>query len=56
MRYEFLQLCHRRTFKEGEFVFYRNDPGTGMYFIEEGAVELTLSVNEIDSSKKKVLY
>jgi CRP-like cAMP-binding protein len=52
-RYEFLQLCHRRTFKEGEFVFYRNDPGTGMYFIEEGAVELTLSVNEIDSSEKE---
>lgn len=41
-RYEFLQLCHRRKYKEGEFVFYRNDPGTGMYFIEEGKIELTL--------------
>lgn len=41
-RFEFLQLCHRRTYKEGEYVFYRNDPGTGMYFIEDGQVELTL--------------
>jgi len=45
-RYEFLQLCHRRTYKEGEYVFYRNDPGTGMYFIEEGEVELTFSISE----------
>lgn len=45
-RFEFLQLCHRRTYKEGEFVFYRNDPGTGMYFIEEGKVELTFSVGD----------
>jgi CRP-like cAMP-binding protein len=42
-RFEFLQLCHRRTYKEGEYVFYRNDPGTGMYFIEDGQVELTFN-------------
>lgn len=41
-RYEFLQLCHRRSYKEGEYVFYKGDPGTGMYFIEEGKVLLTL--------------
>ena len=45
-RYELLQLCHRRTYKEGEYVFYRNDPGTGMYFIEDGKVELTFSVDD----------
>jgi CRP-like cAMP-binding protein len=44
-RYEFLQLCHRRSYKEGEYVFYRNDPGTGMYFIEDGSVELTFTVD-----------
>ncbi|MTI88353.1 MAG: cyclic nucleotide-binding domain-containing protein [Balneolaceae bacterium] len=43
-RYEFLQLCHRRSYKEGEYVFYKNDPGTGMYFIEDGEVELTIGV------------
>ncbi len=53
-RYEFLQLCHRRTYKEGEYVFYRNDPGTGMYFIEEGEVELTFSISEeVEDSESK---
>ncbi|MEX0722198.1 MAG: cyclic nucleotide-binding domain-containing protein [Balneolaceae bacterium] len=41
-RYEFLQHCHRRRYKKGEYVFYKNDPGTGMYFIEEGRIELTI--------------
>lgn len=41
-RYEFLQLCHRRSYNEGEFVFYKNDPGTGMYFIESGTIKLTI--------------
>ncbi|MGB0346232.1 MAG: cyclic nucleotide-binding domain-containing protein [Balneolaceae bacterium] len=50
-RYEFLQLCHRRSYKQGEYVFYRNDPGTGMYFIEDGTVELTFTLNEQDESE-----
>lgn len=45
-RYELLQLCHRRRFKEGEYIFYQNDPGTGMYFIEEGTVQLTVVNNQ----------
>ncbi|MFN1833768.1 cyclic nucleotide-binding domain-containing protein [Balneola sp. MJW-20] len=43
-RYEFLQLCHKRSYKQGEFVFYKNDPGTGMYFIEKGKVQLTIDI------------
>lgn len=39
-RYEFLQLCHRRSYKEGEYIYYQGDPGTGMYFLEEGKVQL----------------
>ena len=50
-RYEFLQLCHRRTYKEGEYIFYRNDPGTGMYFIEEGKIELTVETGSEESDK-----
>ena len=42
-RYELLQLCHRRKYKEGEYIYYQNDPGTGMYFIEEGTVRLAVS-------------
>lgn len=52
-RYELLQLCHRRNYKEGEFIYYQNDPGTGMYFIEEGSVRLSVTSNsEIDSNGK----
>jgi len=42
-RYEFLQLCHRRNYKENEYIYYQGDPGTGMYFIEEGKVQLIIS-------------
>tara|TARA_R110002124_G_scaffold46903_3_gene140221 strand:- start:2439 stop:2981 length:543 start_codon:yes stop_codon:yes gene_type:complete len=56
-RYEFLQLCHKRKYKEGEYVFYRNDPGTGMYFIQEGKIELMLEADseheEADTEKSK---
>lgn len=56
-RYEFLQLCHRRNYNEGEFIYYRNDPGTGMYFIEEGKIELTLSTaNEKSNTPGLVLH
>lgn len=55
-RYEFLQLCHRRSYKEGEYVFYKGDPGTGMYFIEEGKVQLTLTDKaDTDQSPEMVL-
>jgi CRP-like cAMP-binding protein len=39
-RYEFLQLCHSRSYKTNEYIYYQGDPGTGMYLIEEGEVEL----------------
>ena len=41
-RAEFLQYCHRREYKEGEHIYYQGDPGTGMYFIEEGKVALII--------------
>lgn len=54
-RYEFLQLCHRRQYKEGEFIYYQGDPGTGMYFIEEGKVQLIIEP-EPDSEKDDYIY
>lgn len=48
-RYEILQLCHQRSFKAGEYIFYKDDPGTGMYFIQEGTVRL--SVNKQNGSQ-----
>lgn len=47
-RMEFIQLCHRRSYRKGEFIYHQGDPGTGMYFIESGGV--TLSVSEDDKS------
>ncbi|WP_234571901.1 cyclic nucleotide-binding domain-containing protein [Rhodohalobacter sp. 614A] len=52
-RYELLQLCHRRKFKEGEFIYHQNDPGAGMYFIEEGTVRLIVSRNSELSDDEK---
>ncbi len=49
-RYKFLQLCHRRKYKENEFIYYQGDPGTGMYFIEEGKVQLIVEP-EVDSGE-----
>lgn len=42
-RSEFLQYCHRRRYEKDEYIYYQGDPGTGMYFIEEGKVELILA-------------
>ncbi|MGM0589591.1 MAG: cyclic nucleotide-binding domain-containing protein [Bacteroidota bacterium] len=50
-RYEFLQLCHRREYKAGEYIYYQGDPGTGMYFIEDGTVELIVETAEQQASE-----
>lgn len=55
-RYEFLQLCHRRKYNKGEYIFYQNDPGTGMYFIEEGSVELIVTGNTVNEDVGDVSF
>jgi len=55
-RYEFLQLCHRRKYNQGEFIYYQNDPGTGMYFIEQGCVELSVTANNEDTETDKISF
>lgn len=57
-RYEFLQLCHRRKYNQGEYIYYQDDPGTGMYFIEEGIVELIVTGkdNNAGSSAEPVTF
>lgn len=55
-RYEFLQLCHRRKYKEGEYIYYQGDPGSGMYFIEEGRVQLLSEPEEQDKEDEKLSY
>lgn len=52
-RYELLQLCHRRTYKSGEYVYYRNDPGSGLYFIEEGKIQLQVEDKAINQNPEE---
>jgi CRP-like cAMP-binding protein len=52
-RYELLQLCHRRTYKSGEYVYYRNDPGSGLYFIEEGKIQLQVEGISISQNSEE---
>src|SRR5690606_888955 len=47
-RAAFLGLCNRRTYKAGEYIYYQGDPGTGLYIIEEGVVELVVE-NPVES-------
>ncbi|MDR9417279.1 MAG: cyclic nucleotide-binding domain-containing protein [Gracilimonas sp.] len=54
-RYEVLQLCHRRKYKEGEYVFYKHDPGTGMYFIENGTIELTIGNEDAQGKNDQII-
>lgn len=44
--YEFIQLCHRRTFRAGEYIYHQNDPGNGLYILESGKVELIIEDTE----------
>lgn len=54
-RYEFLQLCHHRRYKAGEFIFYKGDPGTGMYFVERGKVLLSPDIEEVAEDKPGII-
>ncbi len=51
-RYEFLQLCHRRSYNKNEYIYYQGDPGTGMYFIEEGTVQLIVE-SRLESEEER---
>lgn len=51
-RYEFVQLCHNRSYKEDEYIYYQGDPGTGMYFIQEGAVQLIVEAGKDAEAEK----
>lgn len=53
-RVEFLRFCHRRTYTEGEYIYYQNDPATGMYFIESGRVQLIIEKGSEEEEKKVI--
>ncbi|HMN47772.1 MAG TPA: cyclic nucleotide-binding domain-containing protein [Ignavibacteriaceae bacterium] len=47
-----INIIHNRTFVAGEYIFYRGDPGIGLYIIREGEVEIQ---RENEAGEKKVL-
>ncbi|MEX1062680.1 MAG: cyclic nucleotide-binding domain-containing protein [Balneolaceae bacterium] len=55
-RYEFLQFCHRREYIEGEYIYYQNDPGTGLYFIENGQVQLLVEQAGSEHRKQELMF
>ena len=53
-RYEFILLCNRRKYKSGEYIYYQGDPGTGMYILEEGVIELIVETEKNDEVEKPI--
>lgn len=51
-RIAFLQLCNQRTYRAGEYIYYQGDPGTGMYIIESGSVELVVETPGLADDQK----
>lgn len=51
-RIAFLQLCNQRQYRAGEYIYYQGDPGTGMYIIETGVVELVVEAEGLDDAEK----
>lgn len=51
-RIAFLQLCNERQYKAGEYIYYQGDPGTGMYIIENGVVELVVEAEGMEDADK----
>ncbi len=45
-------IVHRRQYVAGEYVFYQDDPGLGMYVIEDG--EVVVALMEKDKIKKEL--
>lgn len=49
-----IEIIHMRNYLAGEYVFYQNDPGIGLYIIREGeiVVQRTIDNDEIISLAK----
>lgn len=45
-------IVHRREYRPGEYVFYQNDPGLGMYVIEKG--EIVIKIVDKDGNEKEL--
>lgn len=49
-RYEFIQLCHVRSYRPEEYIYHQGDPATGMYILETGRIKLIAGTAEENES------
>ncbi len=50
-RYEFIQLCHVRSYRPEEYIYHQGDPATGMYILETGRIKLIAgSAEEVETA------
>jgi CRP/FNR family cyclic AMP-dependent transcriptional regulator len=47
-----IKIIHNRSFVDGEYIFYKGDPGIGLYIIRDGVVEIE---RENSSGEKNIL-
>jgi len=40
--HELADITHQRTYRRDEFLYYENDPGMGLYVVEQGTVRLLM--------------
>ncbi|MDA0985994.1 MAG: cyclic nucleotide-binding domain-containing protein [Bacteroidetes bacterium] len=46
---EISSIVHKRFYNEGEYICYQNDPGLGMYIIEQGEAKVFLMGNNFSN-------
>jgi len=42
---EFIRISHKRTYKPGEIIFWKGEPGVGMYIVQRGDVSVFIGEN-----------
>jgi CRP-like cAMP-binding protein len=50
-RTQLLNMCHQRHFNKDEVIFNQGDPGSGLYLIKSGLVELLVKSNGEENVK-----
>lgn len=53
--YAMAEVVHRRTYRQGESLYYEGDPGLGLYIVESGRVRLLTDRGPERSSELRVL-
>ncbi len=47
--YEVAESMHRRTYSRGEHLYYQDDPGLGLFIVEQGTIQLLAESDQGDT-------